>query len=71
MKDGICTHHPNNLIIQQPELSYYTLFKNDQYSLVDIQIWGKLFNNKVYKKAVNLLGKKRYSIFNSIININA
>lgn len=66
MKDGICTHHPNNLIIQQPELSYYTLFKNDQYSLVDIQIWGKLFNNKVYKKAVNLLGKKRYSIFNII-----
>ena len=66
MKDGICTHHPNNLIIQQPKLSYYTLFKNDQYSLVDIQIWGKLFNNKVYKKAVNLLGKKRYSIFNII-----
>ena len=71
MKDGICTHHPNNLIIKQPELSYYTLFKKDQFSLVDIQIWGKLFNTKVYKKAVNLLGKKRYSIFNSIININA
>ena len=42
MKDGICTNHPNNLIIRQPELSYYTLFKNEEFSLVDIQIWGKL-----------------------------
>jgi glycosyltransferase involved in cell wall biosynthesis len=66
MKDGICTNHPNNLIIRQPELSYYTLFKNEEFSLVDIQIWGKLFKTKVYKAAVNLLGKKRYSVFNAI-----
>ena len=66
MKDGICTNHPNNLIIRQPELSYYTLFKNEEFSLVDIQIWGKLFKTKVYKAAVNLLGQKRYSVFNTI-----
>ena len=66
MKDGICTNHPNNLIIRQPELSYYTLFKNEEFSVVDIQIWGKLFKTKVYKAAVNLLGQKRYSVFNTI-----
>jgi glycosyltransferase involved in cell wall biosynthesis len=66
MKDGICTNHPHNLIIRQPELSYYTLFKNEEFSLVDIQIWGKLFKTKVYKAAVNLLGQKRYSVLNII-----
>jgi glycosyltransferase involved in cell wall biosynthesis len=59
MKDGICTFHPNNLIVHQPELKYYTLFKEKEFSVVDIQIWGKL-----YKNAINLLGKKRYLVFN-------
>ena len=66
MKDGGCTYHSNNLIIYQPELSYYLLFKNDEFSVVDIQIWGKIFQTTTYKKAVNLLGKKRYSTFNTI-----
>jgi len=64
MKDGSCTYHPNNLIVHQPELKYYTLFKEKEFSVVDIQIWGKLFKTKVYKNAINLLGKKRYSVFN-------
>jgi glycosyltransferase involved in cell wall biosynthesis len=42
MRDGVCTHHPKDLVIYQPELSYYTLFKNEGFSIVDIQIWGKL-----------------------------
>lgn len=66
MKDGICTHYPNKLIVHQPELSYYTLFKNNEFSVVDIQIWGKLFKAKVYKNAVNLLGIKKYSVFNAL-----
>jgi len=67
MEDGICTyHHPDGHIVHQPELSYYTLFKNESFSFVDIQIWGKLFRTKIYKKAINLLGKERYSIFNTI-----
>ena len=66
MKDGFCTHHPDGLTVYQPELSYYTLFKNDKFKVVDIQIWGKLFKTLVYKKAVILLGKKRYSVFNTI-----
>ena len=66
MEDGICTHHYNNFIVRQPELSYYTLFKNNDFSVVDIQIWGKLFKSLVYKDAVNLLGIKRYSVFNAL-----
>ena len=65
MKDGACTHHPDGLTVYQPELSYYTLFKNDSFSLVDVQIWGKLFKTQIYKNAINLLGKNRYSVFNA------
>lgn len=66
MKDGVCTFHPNNLIILQPELSYYALFKNEEFRLVDIQIWGKLFKTKVYKSAVDIIGTKRFSVFNAL-----
>ena len=66
MKDGICTHHPNNLIIRQPHLSIYPFFKNEKYYPNDVQIWGKLFKNNIYKNAIHLMGKKRYSTFNII-----
>ena len=66
MEDGFCTHHPNKFIVNQPELSYFTLFKNNEFSAIDIQIWGKLFKADVYKNAVNLLGIKRYSVFNAL-----
>lgn len=66
MEDGFCTHHPNKFIVNQPELSYFTLFKNNEFSAIDIQIWGKLFKANVYKNAVNLLGIKRYSVFNAL-----
>ena len=66
MNDGPCTHHPDNLIVRQPELPYYPMFKNDHFDYVDIQIWGKIFKTEVYKKAVNLLGKERYSTYNAI-----
>ena len=48
MKDGICTYHPDNLIITQPELSYFPFFKNEEFSAVDVQIWGKLFKTDVF-----------------------
>ena len=66
MRDGLCSHNPDNSIIYQPELSYYLIFKNERFAFVDIRIWGKLIKNEVYKKAMNLLGKERYSIFNII-----
>ena len=64
MKDGYCTDHPNNLIVYQPELSYYPLFKKEKFAFVDTVIWGKLFKNEVYKKAVHFLGEEIYSTYN-------
>ena len=64
MVDGPYTNRPNNLIIHQPELSYFTLFENESFKPIDPQIWGKLIKTEIYKKAINLLGKERYSIFN-------
>ena len=63
MYDSPFSHHPNNLILFQPELSNYPLNKKKIYN--DIHIWAKSIKKEVYKKAVNLLGKKRYSIFMS------
>jgi len=65
MRDGCTTHQPNGLIIKQPELPYFPFFKNKRYSIVDVDIWGKIYRTEVYKEGVNLLGKKRYSINNS------
>ena len=53
--------YPDKLTLLQPELSKYPLDKERIY--YDITIWTKSFKNEVYKKAVNLLGKKRYSMF--------
>ena len=64
MREGHCNKHIHNLTVFQPELSIYPLFKNEKYSTHDSIIWGKLFKNDIYKKAVNILGKERYSIYN-------
>ena len=56
---------PHNKIVFQPELSIYTLFKNDEFKYFDYTIWAKFFKNVIYKKAVNTLTYGRYSVFNS------
>ena len=66
MNDGPCTKHPDNFIVTQPDLPYYPMFKDDHFDYIDIQIWGKIFKTETYKKAVNLLGKERYSTYNAI-----
>jgi glycosyltransferase involved in cell wall biosynthesis len=63
MHDSPFSHHPNNLILFQPKLSKYPINKKKLYN--DIHIWAKSIKKEVYKKAVNLLGKKRYSVFMS------
>ena len=65
MIDGYTTHHPDGLIVKQPELSYFAFFRNERYIFIDGDIWGKIYKNEIYKEAVNLLGKKRYSIYNA------
>ena len=63
--DNPFSHQPNNLSLFQPKLSEYPLVKRKRNIYNDINIWTKSIKNEVYKKAVNLLGKKRYSIFMS------
>ena len=65
MRDGFETNHPEGLIIKQPELSYFPFFINEIYNYVDVNIWGKIYRTEVYKEAVKLLGKERYSVYNA------
>ena len=65
MKDGFSTNHPDGLIIKQPELTYFPFFINETYNYVDVDIWGKIYRTEIYKEAVKLLGKERYSVYNA------
>ena len=56
---------PHNYIVTQPRLSSYPLFQNDKFIYHDFTIWAKIYRNIIYKKAVNLLKYKRYSVFNT------
>ena len=56
---------PHNYIVTQPRLSSYPLFTNDEFRYHDYTIWAKLYENLMYKKAVNYLTLKRYSVFNT------
>ena len=57
-------HHPNNLILHQPELGIFPISRNNKLASNDHWIWAKCIRSKIYKKSINLLGKKRYSIYN-------
>ena len=59
------SHIPNRVLFQ-PELGYYHIspsYSLDNIDLNDELIHGKFFRTKIYKKAVNRLGKERYSRF--------
>ena len=55
--------NPNNLIINQPELSTWIISINGRFYPHDCTLWGKLIKSDVYKKSINLLGPKRYSSY--------
>jgi glycosyltransferase involved in cell wall biosynthesis len=63
LTDDYLHDHPNNLILHQPELGAYSITKNNKFFLNDIHIWGKCINKEIYIKAINKLGKERYSYF--------
>ena len=58
------SHHPINLTLTQPELGLFPISKKGKYSSNDFHIWGKSIKAKIYKTAVNLLGKINYSFYN-------
>lgn len=62
--DGNYIYHPNNLILHQPKLGIFSIFYNNKLEFRDHFAWGKLINAKIYKKSVNRLGYKRYSLYN-------
>ena len=59
MKDNPFSNHTNNLTLYQPNLRRHIILKYGSYN--DINIWGKGIKANIYKKSVNILGKKRYS----------
>ena len=64
IKEDYFNHHKNNLILHQPELGIFPISKNNKYYANNFHIWGKCILSKIYKKAINLLGSKIYSIYN-------
>ena len=61
--DDIYHDNPNNLVLHQPELGIHSITKNGKFESNNIHIWGKCLKSSLYKKAVNILGKERYSHF--------
>ena len=58
--------HQKPIILFQPELGTFPIPTGNEtgtYGLRDIFLWGKCIKTKIYKKALNKLGKERYSRF--------
>ena len=64
IRNGNYIYHPNNLILHQPELGLFSITYNNKLAFRDHFAWGKCIKNRIYKKAVNRLGYKRYSTYN-------
>ena len=54
----------DNLILYQPDLGRFPISYNNQFNNRDHFAWGKCIETNIYKKAVNKMGKKRYSFYN-------
>jgi glycosyltransferase involved in cell wall biosynthesis len=57
--------YKKNFTIKKPNLSLFGISKRGRLFFCDIRIWSKCIKKSIYQKAVNLLGKKRYSYFMS------
>ena len=53
----------SNPVVYQPELGIYPLNKNHPLFQNNFLIWGKLIKIDIYKTAINLIGKERYSTY--------
>ena len=63
IKDDGFYNHQHNLIVKQPKLGLFTISRNNAFHYNDVYIWGKTIKTELYKKAINMMGKERYSIF--------
>ena len=57
MKDTDFHNHKDGLTVYQPELTYYSISKNNKYSPNDLHVWGRLTKTEIYKEAINNFGK--------------
>jgi len=64
MENGCHMHH-HNFTIYQPKLGLFGISHKGRFRLSEIHIWSKCIKNSIYIKAVNSLGRKRYSFFMS------
>ena len=55
--------YPDEFFLQQPELGIWMIKFNSKFLIHNNMIWDKCIKTLIYKKAVNLLGFKRYSKF--------
>ena len=62
MKDSEYSDHKNNLVLYQPELGRYPRIRNNKYGVYDCFLWAKCIKSDVYKKALNKIGEKGYSL---------
>ena len=60
VKDYLAENY-HKYILHQPELSMFSVKKKDPLFFNNILLWGKLIRAEVYKAAINILGKERYS----------
>ena len=63
MKDG-CHMHNRNFTVYKPNLGLFGISQNGRFKISEIHIWSKCIKNQIYKKAVNLLGKRRFFYVN-------
>ena len=68
MKEAQFHDHKNGLMIYQPELTYFAISKNGNYSLNDLHVWGRLTKTHLYKYVINnfginAIGENRNSCF--------
>ena len=64
IKQNYFNFHPNNLILQQPELGIFPISRNNKLRANDFLIWAKCIKTKLYQISVKALGEKRYSTYN-------
>ena len=63
MKNIYTYQYPDELYLEQPELSTWMIKFKGKFLVHNNMIWDKCMKSSLYKKAVNILGYKRFSKF--------
>lgn len=61
MRDLYTYQYPDKYFVSQPELGRWMVTFNGKFLVHNNMIWDKCIKTSVYQKAVNHLGKKKYS----------